>query len=714
MSLKSRSLLPATGGHADATKRAGWLARALVVSLLSVVLGPAARAQSLENGGDGRQWAVLIGIEKYQKAQPLQFTINDVRQLAETLRGRGGFDGKCIFEVTDDEPDPDRRPSRASLLAGLPRWLEKPAADERLIVYFSGHGFRDKSGKLYLAPIDCDPADPAKTGISVEWFRKQIADCKAGFKFLILDACHAGSDKGDGTPTAVPLKEIGEMFRDVSRVITLASSTEEEKSQIWDEKRQSLFSYWLNQGLKGHADSDGDGAVSVDELNDYVHRNVTRTAKVRFNRPQTPVRLIRIGTGSPDVVKLQPLKLKKLLADIADQLALAIEEQRLAALAQKQPDPAWESPRLGVLEFCMEYGSASAVGADLGNAGRWCSEELEKRLLDAGGGKIQVVEYHTLLEALSENKVSVKDVHKSKEWQPVANKLGGMPAIALGRVKARSGQLVSLVCKVVCTSNDNLVGSAGGTAVLSESDWAMFPQSVWVQPDDRRPAMPGSKDDSVPHNDLVLKRLDQRAKGPHPMQDPSFPFRVSIVVNGTARPAFFKNNDLYVPVRKGEEYAVRVENRSGQPACMRLLVDGLNTLPEPENTKGVATMALAKRVSLESARHWILDPAVSPSNTVPGFVSATGENGKLGLFKVTDVEKSLAARQHFTEQIGLITAAFYEPVPSKGGNSRGVGTTTGDERSVPLRERSDLDPGNLIAVVNIHYVDADELNSPAQ
>ena len=35
---------------------------------------------------------------------------------------------------------------------------------------------------------------------------------------------------------------------------TLASSTGDEKSQIWDDKEQSLYSYWLNQGLKGHAD----------------------------------------------------------------------------------------------------------------------------------------------------------------------------------------------------------------------------------------------------------------------------------------------------------------------------------------------------------------------------------------------------------------------------------------------------------------------------
>ena len=779
----------------------------LFVAITTSLAGSTASAQVPENDPHGRQWAVLIGIEKYKKARPLQFTINDVRQLAETLRGRGGFDRRCVVEVTDNESDPGRRPLRASLLKGVPLWLKDVTANDRLIVYFSGHGFRDRAGKLYLAPIDCDPADPETTGISVEWFKKQIGDCPAGFKFLILDACHAGSDKGEDHPSNIPLREIGEMFRDVSGVITLASSTEDEKSQIWDEKQQSLFSYWLNEGLKGHADTDGDGAVDVDELNKYVHRNVTRTAAVRFKRKQTPVRIIRTGVGSPEVLQLKPLKLKKLLADIADQIALAVEEERLEALGQTAPDATWKSPGLGVLEFTTENGGA-ILGADLGPAGRWCSMELERQLLGAAGGRMHVVEYHRLLEALSKENVVVKGIYEKEKMKRVSQKLGGMPLIAVGSVKSRSGELVSLTCKVVRTDSDIAVGSAGGTAILTESDWAMFGSNVWVQPDDRRPATPGTKDASLPHNDVVLKRLDERAKGAHPMQNPAFPFRLSIVINGKERPGVFKGNELYVPVRKGEEYAVQIENRSGRLVCLRLLVDGLNTLPEPEgldvrlmpslmalndipndgedliilaavsgalhirmfddvgkmvvdtdesrlsdragqvevlkkqvadlwpphkltpnekrqlialvaaivghnpeNAKGLATMRVAKRVSLDSARHWILDPAKARVNAIAGFVSQTGEQGKLGLFKITDAEKSLAARQRFTEQIGLITAAFYEPVASRSANRSAPGTTIGDERTANLTERTGIDVGSLIATVNIHYVDADELHA---
>ena len=53
------------------------------------------------------------------------------------------------------------------------------------------------------------------------------------------------------------------------------------------------------KGLKGHSDSNADGEVNVHELYDYVYSRVAQTAKVRFNSPQTPVRII--GSRVPGV-----------------------------------------------------------------------------------------------------------------------------------------------------------------------------------------------------------------------------------------------------------------------------------------------------------------------------------------------------------------------------------------------------------------------------
>jgi hypothetical protein len=647
--------------------------------------------------GQGRQWAVLIGIEKYQKANPLRYTINDVKRLAETLKGRGGFDQNCVFEITDDAPDPETQPLKASLLAGLPRWLSQPTPEDRLIVYFSGHGFRDPSGKLYLAPIDCDPADPASTGIPVEWFRQQIAACKAGFKLLILDACHAGSEKGDDDGNGVPSKDIGETFRDLSGVVTLASSTGQEKSQIWEERQQSLFSYWLNQGMKGHADADGDGVVEIDELYKYVYRNVTRSAKNHFPRAQTPVRIVRTGVeGSPMVLRLIPQKLKQLLADMAEQLTLAAEERKVQ--------------KIGVLEFTTETSLGELLGANFGLLGRWCSEELEKDLADQGDGKFTVADRRKLQKALTDGHFSVDDLGSADKLKALSQRLNGLPVLAQGTLRSRAGRVVTLQCKLIRTDSDDMAGTAGGSAVLSESEWAMLGRSVVVKPEDRIPALPVPGQTSAPsQEDAVVKKMDERSDGPNPLLDPNFPFPIRIMINGKERKPIVRGNDWIIPVHQGEVYSIDIENRANRLVCMRLLVDGLNTLPELEDTKGISTMVVAKRVSLERARHWSLDPKVAKLFSVRGFVTATGEEGELRRFEVSNFEKLPAARKQFTDQLGIITAAFYEA----GAGSRGPGghavTILGDKEKAKLKERATR-VGNLIAVVNIRYLDADEAN----
>jgi hypothetical protein len=195
------------------------------------------------------------------------------------------------------------------------------------------------------------------------------------------------------------------------------------------------------------------------------------------------------------------------------------------------------------------------------------------------------------------------------------------------------------------------------------------------------------------------------------MTDANFPFPVKIFVGGKERPGRAKGNEWLVPLRRSETFEIDVENRSGQPVCLRLLVDGLNTLPDLPMTKGVATLIWGQHVSLETARHWVLDPAKrqGPKKNwrIRGFVTETGPNGRLRQFVIGSSDQSLAAKRKFTDEIGLITAAFYDPKPPKA-RSRGNAVIAGQEVPELLPENVELVPDKLRAVVNIRYVDPDE------
>lgn len=668
------------------------LGRRSMLSLLFLLglatLPGAAMAQNFAPGfgeSKGRQWAILIGVEDYKHAQPLSYTINDVDQLSATLQERGGVSPRNIVTFVDNASTVARQPLRASLLEHLPEWFKKPAKNDRLLVYFSGHGFQSSDGKLYLAPIDCDPARPEATGLSVAWLREQIAGCQAETKLLVLDACHAGTEKGEEEFKSLPAKDLGEPFRDLEGVVTLASSRGSEKSQIWSEKRQSLFTYWLNQGLKGHADENGDGTVDIDELNKYVYEAVTHTSKTRFHREQTPVRIIRSeAPGVPVVLELAPLKLKHLISDMADQIILSMESRDIK--------------QIGVLQFTTDTQFGEALGGEFGALGRWCAAELEQRLIEAG--TFEVIDSRELVAMLKKHNFTVDQLGSREALDKLSASLGGLPAIALGTLRHRQNRMITLQCKLKRIDTNSLAGASGGTALLNESEWAMLGRSVAIKPADRPAPIPGGS----PQEELI-QRLDQKAEGPHPLADPRFPYRVAIYVDGRERKGEFRGNDYVVPLAIGEYYAIRITMLNNDVTHMKLLVDGLNTLPQKVQLKGLETMEIAPIVKLDEARGWLMDPIAQKQHVyeIRGFVTETGAAGKLRRFKIVDDGLSLAAQKKYTDNIGLITAAFYAPASERGGT--GLDEVETQERII---ERKGISVGDLMGVVNIRYVDPSE------
>jgi hypothetical protein len=646
--------------------------------------------------GTGTRHAILIGVEKYTLAPPLSCTTNDVKQLAMTLQDRGDYRVTQFIETADRD---DRQPRSDVLRQQLPMLLAGATPDDTVLLYFTGHGFRDPhDGMLYLAPIDCDAAHPTLKGIPVAWLRDQLATCKAGVKFLVLDACHAGCEKGDEAVRSVVAKDLAQEFKSIAGVITLASSTSNEQSLIWEEKSQSLFSYWLNQGLRGHADRDGDGVVTIDELYQYVFDNVTYVAENRFSRHQTPARIVGPKTpGVASVIRLKPSTLKGTLDDMAEKLATSMQLRGLSCL--------------GVPEFAVDAKKTELeLGVDFGVLGRYCATELEGYLVTKSANRFDVIEHDSLQETLRTKGLTLKSL-RSAATKDLAAGDKKMPAIALGILRSRSGQEVTLQCELRGTDRQNIFGSVGGLAMLNASEWAMLGRSAALSAQERIPDPPPLPGGLVrPPDASRISRLDANAQTPHPLLSDTFPYRAKIMVNNEERKGIFRGNDMYVPLSKGDVYEIWIENRNDQAVFMRLLVDGLNTLPEPPRAKnfvvepraGQQEYLPAQRVNMAEARAWLVDPGVV---AVRGFFSRVGDDAKYNAFKVADAPLSAAGRQQFTEQLGLITAAFYVAKP-KGSTARGsIGTALDKEYNTKIDSYGDFEPGEMIAVVHIHYVE---------
>lgn len=649
----------------------------------------------------GRDRALLIGIENYDNAPDLQYIHNDVFALRRAIGER--FAGNA-FNVGELKSIVDGKnfitPKGAFLQATIASFLSDAKPEDRLLLYFSGHGFRSQDGQLYLAGVDFDIKDPEKTGVSMQWLRGKLAASKAGSTLLVLDACHAGTEQ-----ESVAAAELGEPLRETPNVITLASSTGEQPSQLWKEKEQSLFTYWLCQALKGHADADGNAMIDVDELYKYVHANVTRTAKRRLGREQTPVRIVRTGTqGVPNVLTLKPRSLDEIIDDVAQELAWSAEEN--------------EMNRMAVFEFTEDTALGKVLGAKYGVLGRYCATRLQERLLELGAGNFRVADQDRVQSALKEQEFSVDDLGSEDALQKLSDKVGGLAAVSLGTFQNRVGRDLGLRCRLVGLKTGDVVSMAGGRAKLNESEWAMLGGSGYVSDERRRQRQSSASYSSdTERQDAEVREFDEQTV--HPLRDPRFPFRVRVMVNGKERVGVFQRNestgkeDYVVSFSRGEVYQLWVYNTTGKQACLRLMVDGLNTLPQKYVEKGIATYEVAPRVNLKDARHWVLDPGKgSRKQTVwgiNGFVTETGAQGQLRQFKIVDAVDSIAARKNFTDQVGLITAAFYHAYdPSQSmiaGTFNGqAGTGFGNTESARLNEVKSVVATDLWGVVNIRYV----------
>ncbi len=330
-------------------------------------------------------------------------------------------------------------------------------------------------------------------------------------------------------------------------------------------------------------------------------------------------------------------------------------------------------------------------------------------MYNLGIGRFSITELARLQRGLSDQGFSIDDLGSAEALEQLSRRMNGLQALAVGTLQSRTGGLVNMQCKLLRTDSDEPAAIVGGTALLSANDWAMIGRSAATEPDDYRPHFPVTSSSGQQLPDQFIRRLDDRSEGPHPMLNPKFPFRVRLMIGGKERKGFFQGNDYIVPVNPGEVYELEIESRNQGPdlALMRLLVDGLNTLPEPV-TKGLQTNVSAQPVSLDEARTWKLirgeglRKGPGEIYTVKGFYKLIdGPNSPCETFRVVDAADSWAGQQKFTEQMGLITAAFYAAR-----RARGVGTGSGGERYDDVRTVADVPIGNLLGVIHIKYVDS--------
>lgn len=84
-------------------------------------------------------------------------------------------------------------------IAAAREFFKPSTVDDMAVVFFAGHGLRDKKLDYYFATADIDFADPASRGMPSDDIDGLLDGIGARRKLLLVDTCNSGElDKGRG------------------------------------------------------------------------------------------------------------------------------------------------------------------------------------------------------------------------------------------------------------------------------------------------------------------------------------------------------------------------------------------------------------------------------------------------------------------------------------------------------------------------------------
>ena len=251
--------------------------------LLSILLFTYGLTLTTEDIYDN-SYALIIGIDKYQNVQNLNYAVKDAESIHDILVNTFDFPEFNIKLLKNEEA------TKQNILKSFSDITKKADYKDRVLIYFAGHGATDDlpdGGEMgYLLPVDGDNDDLFLSSIAMDDLKRISLMSKAKHLLYLIDACYGGiaaiGSRGlDSKSTPNFIEKITK--NKARQIITAGGRGEEviEKSE-WG---HSAFTLNLIRGLKeGNADLNADSYITANELGMFLREKVT----IDSENQQTP------------------------------------------------------------------------------------------------------------------------------------------------------------------------------------------------------------------------------------------------------------------------------------------------------------------------------------------------------------------------------------------------------------------------------------------
>jgi len=305
-------------------------ARALL-ACLALFLGLARASAESPYGKPGNLNVVSVGIAAIPrpKLNPIPSCKKDAEDIVHWARSQKGK----LFANVHANLLLEQRATSGNILAALKQLEARAKQGDYSIVYLSSHGGCGADGEFGFAAYDRDLRSS-----EIQRALRHVP----GTVILIIDACHCGGVKGDN-------------------LIVLSASLKDQNSCGYgSDKMNSLFTRFLLEALQGAADTNGDGMITLSEVETYVSNKLVQENRNRKASEHQTMTVTRPGNVP------SALPLAKLASAAARQPAPAQKQgaQRPAPAIKNLTGTTWT----GSEDLATGYGKLSFRLLDNGKA----------------------------------------------------------------------------------------------------------------------------------------------------------------------------------------------------------------------------------------------------------------------------------------------------------------------------------------------------------
>lgn len=251
--------------------------------------------------GPVKRYAIIVASnDGGQGRAKLKYAGSDAQALAQVLVSLGGVEREAMTVMLEATPAQVR--ARLKTLSETLKQAQSKGQRAEVIIYYSGHA--DEQGMLLSGQR-----------LPYQEIQGALAELPSPMKLLIVDSCHAGvltrakgGNSGPGFLHHYPGKIEGSAI--------LAAGSASELAQESDAIKASYFTYYLVTGLRGAADSDQDGLVTLNEAYRFAFDETllrTQTSKLGPQHPQYAMELK--GHGDLVLTQLSKQRAQLVLGD---------------------------------------------------------------------------------------------------------------------------------------------------------------------------------------------------------------------------------------------------------------------------------------------------------------------------------------------------------------------------------------------------------------